>query len=61
MTATESTKKKESDGQPEPEVEIEDGLNGCDYRALNVKRWQEQKNNSKKVRSGLNPSLLKEI
>ena len=61
MTATESTKKKESDGQPEPEVEIEDGFNGCDYRALNVKRWQEQKNNSKKVRSGLNPSLLKEI
>jgi hypothetical protein len=61
MTSTENIKKDESDGEQEPEVEIEDGLNGCDYRALNVKRWQEQKNNSKEVRSGLSPSLLKEM
>ena len=61
MTSTENIKKDESDGEQEPEVEIEDGLNGCDYRALNVKRWQRQKNNSKEVRSGLSPSLLKEM
>ena len=61
MTSTENIKKDESDGEQEPEVEIEDGLNGCDYRALNVKRWQNQKNNSKEVRSGLSPSLLKEM
>ena len=61
MTSTENIKKDEFDGEQEPEVEIEDGLNGCDYRALNVKRWQNQKNNSKEVRSGLSPSLLKEM
>ena len=61
MTSTENIKKDEIDGEQEPEVEIEDGLNGCDYRALNVKRWQRQKNNSKEVRSGLSPSLLKEM
>ena len=57
MTATESTKKKEADGQPEPERQ-EDGSNGADYRGL---RCQEQKNNFNKVKSGLNPSLPKEI
>ena len=61
MTSTENTKKDESNGEDKSEVEIEDGLNGCDYRALNVKRWQRQKNNSKEVRSGLSPSLLKEM
>lgn len=57
MTSTESTKKKESDGQPEPECQ-EDGSNGADYRGL---RCQEQKKNFNKVKSGLNPSLPKEM
>ena len=58
MTSTESTKKKEFDGQPEPERQ-EDGSNGADYRGL--KKCQEQKNNFKEAKSGLNLSLLKEI
>ena len=39
---------KESDGQPEHEVEIEDGLNGCDYRALNVKNGKNRRTIRKK-------------
>ena len=57
MTATESTKKKESDGQPELELQ-EDGSNGADYRGL---KCQEQKKNFNKVKSGLNPSPPKEM
>mgnify|MGYP003109058280 FL=1 len=57
MTSTESTKKKESDGQPEPECQ-EDGSNGADYRGSIC---QEQKNNFNKVKSGSSPSPPKEM
>ena len=57
MTSTENTKKDESDGEQESECQ-EDGSNGADYRGL---KCQEQKNNFNKVKSGLSPSLPKEM
>lgn len=57
MTSTENIKKDESDGEQESECQ-EDGSNGADYRGL---KCQEQKNNFNKVKSGLSPSLPKEM